>query len=207
MKFKWVYVGSKDIAELFGVTERSIHDWVKEGRIRKISRGLYDPVDVARSLRQSYENKIKELRSGGGALSEIELESEKQKLIILSAKAAEVQMKVVNADDVERMGHEFMSHLRNRLLALPKQLIGNLSGTPEQKKAIFLRTETLIHEYLNDLASLPERISEPAGGDKASQNDGISENIPDADASTKPHRKRMGGKAKTLRTEPGGKVA
>ena len=81
MKFKWVNVGSKMIAELLGITERYVHDLVKEGKIPKISHGLYNPVDVIRALRQADKEEIKRLRAPGEALLQIELAQEEQRLI------------------------------------------------------------------------------------------------------------------------------
>lgn len=139
----------EDIAQLFGVTEKAVRDWI----------GLGMPVEVRGKQGRGEKTQIS-LRSAvewyfSENFEKLELDRQRTRL-------AEEQADKLALENAERRGElvelsiwqleleSFLSELRAALLSLPVKLAPRLDGDVNQRKD---RLESSVHEFLRTVAA------------------------------------------------------
>lgn len=125
-------VSAKDLANLFGLSERSISNLTNNGIVHRIGRNRYH---LARSV-QLYCESLKELAVRKAASETNDEAREKARYVKEQAdrealKNAATRRELISVNDVQREWGEIARKIRNGLLAVPsrvRQTLGHLTS-------------------------------------------------------------------------------
>lgn len=135
-------VSKKDLAEFFGVTDKTVSSWVSQGApyVRKGEKGgragswLFDTEDVIAWR----EEKLRERASGSSEATD--LNEAKRRRAAAEAERAEIELRQLRGDLVEiksvakTVGDEYAA-LRAKLLGIPSKLGPQLLGVEDAAEA------------------------------------------------------------------------
>lgn len=153
-------VRGKDLAAIFGVTDRRIRQLTKDGILPQVGRGKYVLGDAIQSYIKHLQERVKEAAK---SVDPKDLQKELTRLRKAQADKAELEVaeyqgKLHRAEDVEAEWTEMLSNFRAKMLALPTKLAPMLAMQDDiQEVQAMLKAG--IYEALQELSEYdPERI-------------------------------------------------
>ena len=137
-----------ELAQIFGVSQRRIQEFVQLGILAKQKRGQY-------SLRGCTKAYIRFLRDKQSRYP-VDLQNERARLTKLQADKADHELKeargeVIRAEDVAQTWGDLVIAARSRLLAIPTSLTPAVLAADNQNTVTELLRDS-IEEALNELA-------------------------------------------------------
>lgn len=126
---KEIEVSGRDLASVFGVTDRLIRDFADRGLVKKTGRGRYLMVESVRL----YTEHLRGIASGrGGEQNVLDLTAERARLAKEQADAQELKNAVARRElvvvtEVERGWQDILRKVRSRILACPSRIRSRLS--------------------------------------------------------------------------------
>lgn len=148
-------VSTKEISEIFGLSDRRIRQLESEGILVKISRGKYD---LPKSI-QGYINYIKEQSQTD---EEVDLKKEKTLLTRANRMKAEMELKIIKgevhkSEDVEKVMNDMLGSFRAQMLVIPGKAAPQLIGKTEIAEAKSILKD-YIYEALQELSDYDPSI-------------------------------------------------
>jgi len=139
------------IAKLFNITERRVHQLVKEGVLPKASRGSYELVPCV----QGYINCLKGKVSGIDSVNINAAERAKltrAQTVKIELEVDAIKKTLLSAKEVEDMLDGMITRCRSVLLGIPNRLAYQLASISKpQEVALLLKLS--IYEALEELAA------------------------------------------------------
>jgi hypothetical protein len=181
-----------DIAAALHRDVRTINILAKEKGMPRVSRGVYNIVDVFRFIIKELEHKLEEAKAGGEDALNAKRKEAMYDALIREMEYFERAKKLVNVEDIARLITIPWKATQTKMRSLPRQLAPQLVGltTVEIEEAL----ENKINDCLTETANIPiasiGHIS-PQTGDL-----GFVEGAP---SSAKSHRKRVGRRVSHLK--------
>jgi phage terminase Nu1 subunit (DNA packaging protein) len=169
----------KGIADIFGVTTRTIDTWQKEGLPVVAVPGRPCQFDTVKAI----EWRLAKIGAADG--EDLDYNREKARLTKAQADKAEMEAEelrenLIPADEVAKEWGDICATIRTRLLAIPTKLAHKLANIRKISEAEELLREA-IHQALEEIASEADQESETEGGS-------------DGEAAPEPDREPVGGR-------------
>jgi phage terminase Nu1 subunit (DNA packaging protein) len=126
---KEIEISGRDLAEAFGVSERSVRDFADRAIVQKTGRGRYRLLESVRL----YTEHLRLVAAGrGGETAVLDLAAERARLAKEQAdgqalKNAVARRELVAVEDVQRGWADILRKVRSRILACPSRIRGRLS--------------------------------------------------------------------------------
>lgn len=161
-------IKTKDLAELFGVTERQIQQLTKAGFLHKADAavgksGVYRMPDVVREYRLYLSEKAKGHSLPGEDSGNLEAEKIKADIAYKRAKAKKAELELAEyegiyhrAEDVEELVGELVMTVKAALIAMP----GRLAAECEGKSSVDI-SETIKCECYSILRQMADHSYDP----------------------------------------------
>jgi phage terminase Nu1 subunit (DNA packaging protein) len=125
---KEIEVSGRDLASVFGVTDRLIRDFADRGLVKKTGRGRYLMVESVRL----YTEHLREVAAGrGGEEGVLDLTAERARLAKEQAdghelKNAVARRELVSSEEVVRGWADILRKVRSRILSCPSRIRSRL---------------------------------------------------------------------------------
>lgn len=163
---------STTIAKLLDITERRVHQLVKEGILPRASRGNYELVPCV----QGYIRYLRRERLANNDVMPISSSSERTRLIKIQADKLELEMgilkgKILYAKEAETGWNNLVARCRAVLLGIPNRLAHQLASISNPQELAHLLKQA-IYEALLELTTtnnIGEEIHETAEDTKQDQ--------------------------------------
>jgi phage terminase Nu1 subunit (DNA packaging protein) len=145
-----------DIAALFGVTDRTIRNWDKEG-LPGNGEGRDRVYDFAAVL-PWYVGRVSGSRGSDDDLTDRERE-QKATADIAEMKAQEMAGFLVNAQEVQKGWADFLTRLRTNLMGFPARLVDRLEGARDIREKIAIGNREMASTLRDIVAELENQDS------------------------------------------------
>jgi len=120
----------KNTAFFFGVTERTVRNWVERGWIPESVNGKYDLQEVARGIVKGYVALINKKKGPEGVSGkDLKREQEYRKLKLLNDEREKI---LIKKDFVERRHFEIARAVRNAVEIVPNRISAILAAETDQ---------------------------------------------------------------------------
>ncbi|MHB1051345.1 MAG: hypothetical protein ACYC09_14800 [Bacteroidota bacterium] len=162
------YLTHAQVALVFAVEPRTVTKWVNDLGMPKVGRGEYDLVQCVQWRCNYLEKKIREAEAGGA-----EGLSAKHRINIATARKKENELalqerSLVNIEEVMPVIDKTLDIFRMKALTFSKRVAPALEGMESNAEREAILKEN-IHELLNDLTTIPDKLRSSVELDQADE--------------------------------------
>ena len=152
------------LAEVLGISERTVRDREKAGDIKKSGKDQYLLAESVQGYIAFVKNKRTNQHDGGGGEAGGDYEAHRARLTSAKADMAQIQAETMKgnyheAGAVEAVWTDMLMNCRSKMLAIPAKLTARLR---KETAAVKIKSilETAVHEALNELSNYdPDRVT------------------------------------------------
>ena len=182
-----------EVADYLSVEPRWINRLVKEKGMPRIAHGQYDLRVCVQWYIRYLRDQLEAAHAGGESLQAAELRKATIDADRAAIKLAAELGTVIRVEDARNEIEPVLSATKQKLLSLPKRAAPRLVNFSKAAQIEHLLA-SLIHELLDDIAGIPDRIERKAG---LQEND--QEGLAVDQVAAKAHRKRVGRPVSTAK--------
>lgn len=178
------------ITKLLDLTPQRVNQLVNQGIIPRAERGRYELVPVVRSYIKFLRERAVRGDVGGDDYANHRTRLTKARADIIEMERAQLEHKLIPADDVELTWNSILLNARNRLLAIPTKVAPDVFASQNLNEIRDIIKKE-IYEALDELANAEIRTVNPIMHVEVETDD--NDSIEDLESTTGLEDKQLGG--------------